>query len=183
MAMFLYFAYGSNMLTARLQALNRCPTAIPVGVALAPALRFVYGKRSRDGSGKATLTPISRACLPAHGVLFEISDVERAALDRAEGNGYETRHDISLVRLRDGETVQAVTYVSSAEMFDDSLRPYDWYRALVLAGAWEHRLPKVYIRHLCDLSATRDPLPERKERQAALSLLGSKARTLIRNVE
>ena len=44
----LYFAYGSNMLTARLH--KRCPSARILGTAVAPGLVLRFWKRSKDGS-------------------------------------------------------------------------------------------------------------------------------------
>lgn len=50
---FLYFAYGSNMLTSRLLA--RCRSAKTVGLATCLGHRLTFEKRSIDGSGKATM--------------------------------------------------------------------------------------------------------------------------------
>ena len=50
---FLFFAYGSNMLTDRLR--ERCPDARPLGAAIARGYVLSFSKRSRDGSSKATL--------------------------------------------------------------------------------------------------------------------------------
>ena len=50
---FLYFSYGSNMLTERLRA--RCPSANCIGIATATGYALEFSKSSVDGSGKATL--------------------------------------------------------------------------------------------------------------------------------
>ena len=50
---FHYFAYGSNMLTARLKA--RCSGAELVGRAFADGWGIEFSKPGEDGSGKATL--------------------------------------------------------------------------------------------------------------------------------
>lgn len=50
---FLYFAYGSNMLPARL--LGRCPSAKVVRTGVARAWSLAFSEASKDGSGKATL--------------------------------------------------------------------------------------------------------------------------------
>ena len=78
-----YFAYGSNMLTARLQA--RCPSARPLGRATARGRRLAFHKRSDvDGSGKCDLVPADDGALVV-GVVFDLAADELPALDRAEG--------------------------------------------------------------------------------------------------
>lgn len=46
----LYFAYGSNMSSARLRA--RVPSCRPIGIAFLPGHELRFHKRSKDGSGK-----------------------------------------------------------------------------------------------------------------------------------
>jgi len=41
-------------------------------------------------------------------------------------------------------------------LLDDSLRPYDWYKALVLAGAREHKLPEEYIQQIENVHVVQD---------------------------
>ena len=73
---FLYFAFGSNMLSNRLIA--RCPSAKLVGKAFVQDHALEFTKKSVDGSGKATL--IERTGVITPGVLFEIETAERDAL-------------------------------------------------------------------------------------------------------
>lgn len=55
MASVQYFAYGSNMLTERLQA--RCNSAIVRCVASADEYRLGFSKKSQDGSGSQRRVP------------------------------------------------------------------------------------------------------------------------------
>ena len=48
-----YFAYGSNLVMARLRA--RVPVFGLIGPARLPAMRLTFDKRGSDGSGKANL--------------------------------------------------------------------------------------------------------------------------------
>jgi hypothetical protein len=141
---FLYFAYGSNMLPARLQA--RCKTARLVGCALAEESDLTFSKISNDGSGKATLAPASSVQTP--GALFEIAGSDLPALDKAEGvgTGYERDDRFSINLTANGECVTATTYIATA--IDSRLKPYDWYLALVIAGAKHHSLGEEYIQRL-----------------------------------
>lgn len=162
---FLYFAYGSNLLPARLQA--RCPSARVVGPALAPDHRLEFTKPGRDGSGKATLHPASGAAVP--GVLYRIDLADQPALHAAEGaghpNGYVFHAEFA-VRMADGDGI-AATYV--ARQRDAALRPFDWYLALVIAGAQAHGLGADHVARLKSLPHAIDAEPENPIRRAAIA--------------
>ncbi len=117
---FRYFAYGSNMLTRRMQ--DRCPSARTVGTAVLAGWRAVYDKPSNDGSAKLNIRPDAAA--KVEGVVYEISEHERADLDAFEG-GYTPI-----------ETVVGLTYVYSGEAA--TVLPEDWYVAMVEDGAHAH---------------------------------------------
>lgn len=161
-----YFAYGSNMLTARLQA--RVPSARPLGPARLPRHTLSFHKRSNnDGSGKCTIQPASDAVATAFGVLFEIAPSERPALDRAEGLGvgYEAR--TVTVHTADGPR-SAYTYQASSDHLNPDLQPYMWYKALVIAGARQHGLPTSHLDMLQAVPARPDPDADRRQRHHAL---------------
>lgn len=132
-----YFAYGSNLLSARITA--RCPSARAIGAGFAKGYMLEFTKRSIDGSGKATLAPSAQSAV--HGVVFDIADIELPALDIAE-SGYERLDNFAV----DGFDQCAVTYIARAA--SPGLAPYDWYLALVIAGANEHALDAAYIKWL-----------------------------------
>lgn len=148
---FLYFAYGSNLLTEWLR--DRCPSAKPIGIAIATNHKLVFEKRSIDKSGKATLVCSVGTHTP--GVVFEIAESERGLLDEAEG----FRHDKPLDPARYGRDdnfqihivatdsiVAATTYLANEP--EDGLKPYDWYLALVIAGAVQHGLDSEQVKML-----------------------------------
>jgi hypothetical protein len=158
-----YFGYGSNMLTRRLRA--RVPSAVPVDTARLPDHRLRFHKRSRDGSGKCNIVPADDS--EVHGVLFEVNREELGALDDAEqrGRGYE-RRDLQV--RGPSSVVDAFAYVAQPAYVDDALLPYDWYRALVLAGAREHGLPPAYRTQLRAVRSYPDPDQDRRRRHQAL---------------
>jgi hypothetical protein len=127
-----------------------------------------FSKKSNDGSGKATLVCHSNA-IHTPGVLFEIDAGERCALDKFEGagKGYD-RIDESSVTIN-GESVNASTYIASARQSD--LRPFDWYLAVVIAGALEHQLGGVHLNRLRATPYSIDEDVTRKTRAAALKAL------------
>ena len=158
----LYFAYGSNMLSARLR--ERVPSAIVVGAGHVQGQKLAFDKPSDDGSGKCTMRPGDpQDCV--HGVLFTIDASERPQLDRHEGldAGYE--YGPITVTAAQG-ACEAFVYRATAT--DESLRPYDWYQELVVAGAIEHKLPDDYINALRAVEAQVDSDASRKEANRAL---------------
>ncbi len=164
-----YFAYGSNMLTQRLQ--QRCKSARAVGPSWVDGYILVFHKRSKDGSGKATLLKANDASARVYGVIFSIDAGEKAALDRAEGAGYVCIEDFN-VFTAPGLRVDAITYLASPKSSDTALVPYDWYRDLVIAGARQNALPDDYVQGLEVIAVEPDPNPDRLERLAAIELLG-----------
>ena len=149
---FTAFAYGSNMLTVRLR--ERCPSATPVGIAELNGYKLRWHKRSRDGSGKCDIVPATSPEARVLGVLYRIAEYEKRDLDRAEGLG-QGYSEINIEVLCDGKPIAAKAY--QAADIDHSLRPFSWYRALVVAGAREHRIPEDYIALLEAVAAQEDP--------------------------
>lgn len=152
-----YFAYGSNMGTARLR--ERAPSAKPIAIGRLPSHVLSWDKRSRaDGSGKCDAEATGRSGDVVWGVLFELDAQDKPALDRAEGVGagyVEKRVTI----LTDDGAVDALTYCATEK--DPALRPYRWYKALVVAGAREHQLPADYRRQLERVPTVSDLPPAR----------------------
>ena len=165
MSTFTYFAYGSNMLTSRLVA--RCASARAIGPAYADGYAFAYGKRSLDESAKGALFPSPLA--RAYGVLFTIDTADKARLDQFEGPGYWCRCDFDVIRLADETSVRATTYLAKERVVD--LLPYDWYAALILAGAAEHGLLDHAPDFLKGLAWRGDPDLGRVTRLEAIELL------------
>ena len=141
---FFTFAYGSNMLCSRLR--ERCSSAKPLCVAKLNGYMLRWHKWSRkDGSGKCDIVSASSPKAHVFGVIYRIDMNQKCLLDKAEGlrQGYA---EIEVDVLCEGVRIAAVAY--QATDIDHSRRPYSWYRALVVAGAREHRLPEEYISQL-----------------------------------
>ena len=161
---FLYFAYGSNMFTPWLCQPARCPSARAVGIAELLGHELRWHKHSKkDGSGKCDIPAVSNAFVL--GVLYAIASDEKTPLDRAEGKGFGY-DEIEVEILSGTNPVRAVTY--QATNTDPALRPYTWYRALVIAGAREHGLPASYIAGLESVPADQDPDSARHDESMAL---------------
>lgn len=152
-----YFAYGSNLCSARMR--ERVPSARVVGVGRVEGRRLAFHKRGRDGSGKADA--VAQAGSQIWGVVYAIDPEDRAALDRAEG-GYRAVE--AEVRLTDGRTLRAFLYGALPTRLDPGLRPFGWYKAYLVDGAREHGLPPAYVAALEALEALEDPDPDRDGR-------------------
>jgi hypothetical protein len=166
---FNYFAYGSNMLLERL--INRCPNAVPAGQVLVKGFRLSFSKKSVDGSGKATLVKAVNCGEIVHGVVFRIPLTERDDLDAEEGQGYKRYDTFSVVCAVAGIEIVTTAYIAEPDACDESRRPYDWYRDLVLSGAIQNRLPASWIVMLREIPTWPDPKPDRETRLKALGAL------------
>lgn len=156
---FLYFAYGSNLMSARLLA--RCPSARKAGKARLFGHRLTWHKFGCDDTGKCDVVPTGRPHDVVHGVAWRIRRAERPALDFHEE--LDTGYTAEAVRIHVNRRVRlARTY--RAIPTDASLLPLDWYKRFVVEGAREHALPDDWIATLARASAMRDPDANRRNR-------------------
>ncbi len=159
----LNFAYGSNMLSARLR--QRVPGALLIGAAMLHGHALRWHKVAKEGSGKCDIVPAEPASV-VHGVLYEIPAQEKHHLDHAEGLGFGYAEKDILVECKTGMP-QATAYV--ATHIDASLLPFTWYRSLVIAGAIEHGLPNAYVDGLRAINAKLDVDAHRHAQHMALA--------------
>jgi cation transport regulator ChaC len=147
-----YFAYGSNMLTKRLQEPGRAPKAKIEFVGRLDNYELLFNKKSTDGSGKANIVRKPGSCV--YGVVFSITDEERKSLSDKEKS--YSAVDISLTRTdQEMNLAEAYTYISSQT--SDSLKPHASYLDYCLKGAEEHKLPEDYVQHLREIESDKDP--------------------------
>lgn len=137
-----YFSYGPNMLTARMR--ERVPSCKPMGIATLPDHALRFHKRSKDKSGKCNAFAMGNGS-SVIGVLFSFDLAERAKLDEAEGVGGGFENKMVTIINDKGRRQKVLTYTARPEFIDDSLKPYGWYKDIVLAGCKEHCLPPEYI--------------------------------------
>jgi len=151
---FLYFAYGSNMSSRRLNAPGRAPSATRVTVGYVPGRRLTFDKFStRDRSGKCDCEATGNPRDRVYGVVYRIAASERAALDEAEGLHRGYRDEIVTVVAGEA-THRAVAYVATDKR--PGLPVYDWYLEHVLAGAAENELPSAYVDAIRQIPAVVD---------------------------
>jgi gamma-glutamylcyclotransferase len=152
------FAYGSNMLTAQIHKWT--PSARPISVGQLLGYQLYWHKRSKDGSGKCSVTETGKPTDVVWGVVFQMSADDKANLDKKEGLGQGYGERVVKIVTRTSSGTAVIYYATS---IDPDLRPYDWYRDLVVAGAREHGLPDQYIRDLEKVIAMTDRNAERAD--------------------
>lgn len=130
------------MSTARLQ--SRVEPVTPLGAATLADFAWHCNKRGRDGTGKANVVALPGSTV--WGVLFELRRDALTALDRFEGGYRRTEVTVACA----GDLHVAATYLS--ERYTDDPRPTAAYRAFLVAGAREHRLPAAWLRRLESLA-------------------------------
>ena len=159
----LCFSYGSNMSVTRLR--DRVPSARFVAVAVLPAHRLRFHKVSNDGSGKCDAEETGNRADQVMGVVYEIADDERPALDRKEGLG--SGYDVKEIEVTTAQgNLTALMYF--ATQVDSARKPYLWYKEHVLIGARESGLLSEYIAQIEAVEAVEDPDRTRHERELAI---------------
>jgi gamma-glutamylcyclotransferase (GGCT)/AIG2-like uncharacterized protein YtfP len=137
------FAYGSNMRSSRLKA--RTPSATPRGIGQLKGHALKWHKTGSDGSGKCDVMHTGRDSDVVWGVVYTLHADEKPDLDAVEALGIGYTEKCAPIHIGD-ETVEAWFYVAIDTTPD--LVPYEWYKAFVVEGAREHRLPQHYIAAL-----------------------------------
>ena len=160
---FLYFAYGSNMFAHRLRA--RTPSAVPIATAFVEGRRLTFDKVSADGSGKCDIEATGNPSDGVYGVIFRIALAEEHLLDKAEGLGHGYLKD-ELIAVTSNGPIPAIAYFATEK--DPALSPYDWYKAFVVQGATENRLPTAYIDFIRAFPAQSDLDADRRAKNEAL---------------
>jgi hypothetical protein len=163
MSHFRYFAYGSNLLSARLR--ERTPSATRVAVAQLPGHALRWHKAGSDGSGKCDVVRVEDPAAQVHGVVYQIALQDKLQLDQAESLGVGYAEQTLQVHTAGGP-LQVRLYV--ALRIDPACLPYDWYHALVLAGAQEHGLTADYVAQLRTVATRPDTDTDRAQRHRAL---------------
>ena len=160
----LYFAYGSNMSSKRIQA--RVPSAHFVTVAVLDMHTLRFHKVSEDGSAKCDAYETEDSEDRIYGVVYDIADGDKPALDTFEGVGfgYEEK-TVELISV-DDEPMLAYTYC--ATYLEPDLHPYDWYHHHVITGAQEYDLPPDYIEQIRSVRTISDPDSMRHRRELAI---------------
>lgn len=155
-----YLAYGSNMHPLRLQ--QRVPSSEFIEVVSLSGFQLHFHKRGADDSAKCNMLFTGEDADLVYAVVYKMRADERAYLDEVEGlgRGYEL-YSLEVEGARDRHRV--FCYIADPGYIDNHLKPFDWYRQLVLSAARYHGFPVPYIQNIHDLVAQPDPNEARAE--------------------
>lgn len=157
----LYFAYGSNMSSARLR--SRLPQALKIGTAELIGYELIFNKVGQDGSAKANARRTGNERDVIWGVIYELPEDGLAKLDEIEGDGYQRR---TLAVYKKHQRLEVQSFIASRT--DDNLLPFAWYVQHVLSGAMENNLPQRQIDFIAAVKAVADPDMLRAEKEMQL---------------
>jgi hypothetical protein len=169
---FYFFTYGSSMNPVTL--VTRIRSCQAVGIGHLAGYRLLFQKRAgRNGEEYAEANAVETGSQVDEvlGVVYRIAARDRDTLDVTEGVGTGYRCKAGSVDL-DGKPLKANFYVAEPEWIDISLKPYDWYLALLSSGARVHGLPMAYQRMLRRIKTVADPDQRRADEYFQLARKG-----------
>lgn len=161
--MIYYFAYGSNLHPLRLK--ERVPSAELVGVAEHPNHTLAFHKQSDDGSSKCNMFNSDAESALVYGAIYKIKPEHKNTLDQFEGDGYIAK---PIMLKHDGNEYNCFAYMAQHTHLVDNLKPYHWYKELVVLGARHLKLPDSYITNIEVVESMNDPDPIRKVKHETL---------------
>ncbi|MBL4633125.1 MAG: gamma-glutamylcyclotransferase [Kofleriaceae bacterium] len=130
-----YFAFGSNMSRARIQA--RTSEVLCLGAGRLDGFEHSFSYMGDDGSGKGNI--VLQAGASTWGVLYDLNEDQATIL-----HGYEVGYEIIQVSVqRLGEQVQAYAYLSAQAHM--ALIPTSEYIGHYLLGMQENEFPDNYV--------------------------------------
>ena len=155
----LYAAYGSNLHPLRLSL--RLPKSRFEGTGAIGGQRLRFHKRSKDRSGKCNIVAGDGSI---HVAIYELDEQEKDKLDQIEGVG--SGYSVETIEVPGfGE---CFTYIATESYIDEQLRPYSWYKELVLVGCDALRLPIDYIAWIQQVTSIDDPDRARHDRNTRI---------------
>lgn len=167
--MIYYFAYGSNLHPVRLN--ERVASAELIGVTEYPRHSLKFKKRSNDGSSKCTMLRTGNSSDTIFGAIYRLKPADKKDLDRFEGNGHG--YSDQLIELHhQGKQYTCFTYLAQHAYIVDNLKPYHWYKQLVILGARYLKFPDAYISSIETVKSVEDPdLDRQKENEILIETI------------
>lgn len=163
--MLYYFAYGSNLHPLRLK--QRVPSARLVGVVKHSRYSLCFHKKSIDGSVKCNLLNTGNASDFIYGAIYTIKAEHKKDLDKFEGKGFG--YEDKQIQLQyGGREYTCFTYLAQSSYIVDELKPYHWYKQLVILGARYLQFPELYISAIETVESIEDLNVDRKKENMIL---------------
>jgi hypothetical protein len=160
-----YLAYGSNLHPVRLR--ERVPSAELLDVVELRHYRLAFQKRGQDGSSKCNLARTGEESDAVYGAIYQIDSAHQPTLDHFEGKG--KGYDDSQLRVEiHGKEYACFTYLAQPSYIEHNMKPYHWYKTLVVLGAKHLRFPDTYLHSIESIESVEDPDEERQNQHQSL---------------
>jgi len=127
----------------------------------------MFHKLGVDDSGKCSLLETEEFTDRVYGAIYELDFEHKTTLDKFEslGKGYvDKRIELNY----QGTSISCFTYLAQREYIDDALKPFHWYKKLVLSGAKYLKFPEYYLRVIESIESNEDPDSKRKQKHEML---------------
>lgn len=157
-----YLAYGSNLHPRRLQ--QRVASARLLDTIALAGWQLKFHKRGQDNSAKCNIVQTGRTADVVHGAIYEMLLSDKHQLDKIEGLNAGYR----LAKIQNSEFGSAFFYVAEEAYIDNALLPFEWYKALVLAGGRYHSFPATYLGQIAKVDSVVDADKLRQQRNLAI---------------
>ena len=148
----LYFAYGSNISETKLK--SKDISFINKGMCKLHDCKVFFCKKSKDGSGKATILPHTNHVIC--GMLYEIDAANLIKLDKHEGLNYGYTRKTIIVKDEINRDVSCEIYIAEQSYIDFSLKPYSWYVNIIIDGMISNQFFNSYIEEIASVETMDD---------------------------
>ena len=150
-----------------MRLLERVPSANLLDVIELDKHRLAFHKKSQDGSSKCNLVHTGEESDGVYGAIYQMDSAHKKALDSFEGNG-NGYHDSQLTVELHGKEYSCFTYFAQQSYIENNLKPYHWYKNLVVLGARHLQFPDVYVRSIEMIESVEDPDETRRKQHEQL---------------
>lgn len=147
--------------------MERAPSAVLIGIAKHPGYRLTFHKKSSDGSSKCNMFESGSETDEVIGAIYRLNSEHKNYLDRFEDKGYGYL-DNQIILSHDGTEYTCFTYRAQQSHIVDDLKPYHWYKTLVVLGANYLGFPSEYTSTIEAVESIEDPDAKRRREKEML---------------
>ena len=147
---------------------ERVPSSEQISIASVRGYVLRFHKRGQDGSAKCNMLYTGESDDVVHGVIYSMCESERGNLDHAEGLGKGYNIQQMTIATTAG-THKVFCYIAEQGAIDETLKPFDWYKALVVRAVEHQRFPERYIEQIRQVETIADPDRDRADKHFRLA--------------
>ena len=145
--------------------MERVSSAELIGVAKHPSHTLTFHKKSNDDSSKCNMFKSETGLI--YGAIYKLKIEHKNDLDRFEGRGYGYIDNQITVKHKEIEYT-CFTYLAQQSHIVNNLKPYHWYKKLVILGAQYLEFPDSYILSIKAVESMEDPDSTRRKEKEIL---------------